>query len=816
MRYGTWRRTALASVLALMALPAAAGADTTIAFDDAGYAGQSLGNQYSGLGVTFSPCPDPGSTANQIVGDPTARSAPNRVEVSRCDDSQPSRMTAAFSSTQSRVSVWVRNTSLDNPQPVVLTAIDGSSGVVASASVHASDGAWTQLSVSQPAGEAPRIAFARIERANVVDLWIDDFTFGADAPGSPTPTPPPGGGAGGSAPPPPLEVRGPFTGLGHQPRFSRLPRLRSPQFLRLTPARLEKAYTEHLGWLVTAPHRGGPNELGGDFVMRGTDLGASFEVNGRLALLFGDSWTTEGAGSWDADSLAFTTARRVGRFQMPRLAFDRQAGGRFEPLVVRCPFGLSRPGYCGGLRIGGRRPLGYESDYPFPVIRDGGMEVPVEGLQVGNRVYVFYVNKYHRGSEPLQRYDYSVLASGPARGLRANDLVAEHIYGSERFLNVSAVQYRGWIYIYGAGNPYRFSAIALARVRPRDLAVRERWQYYRGGTRARWGPGEETAQYIVPDRCIGEFSVRRHRFTGLFVMAYGCGGPPDVRGYYLRFARTPWGPWSRPEKIMTDASAADGGYSVTMHEKPGDWHRETDTWDRPDDGLYEPDHLDGWNAWGGEYGPYMVPRWFRKRRDGAYEIVFLHSSWHPYKVHVMRTVLVEPGRPRPRPPVRGTRVPAPRIVNGDFTRGLEGWTIPRVGPIQPRFHVVPAKGRNYVTSYDHGGAGDGGVGFMYQDFTAHARTCWLEFRVHGGHATPGGFQRGSVASVRLYHRGQVVRETFGLDDNVRDVNARWNLQEFRGERLRLAIVDTTGDRWGFISATGFRLTRPLLGRFRRC
>jgi hypothetical protein len=454
------------------------------------------------------------------------------------------------------------------------------------------------------------------------------------------------------------------------------------------------------------------------------------------------------------------------------------------------------------------------------------MEVPVEGLQVGGKVYIFLVNKFHSGAKCCEYYDYSVLAEAPAKNVQASHLQVDHIWGSDRFLNISAVQYGGWIYLFGAGNPYRVSSVGLARVRPGDLPDRNTWTYYRGIRNGRpdFRPDERYAQYMVPDRCVGELSVRYHRPTGLFLMAYACGDIPGgphthERGYYLRFSRTPWGPWSQPEKIMDDARPEDGGYTVTMHRKPGRYHIPTDTWELPDDGLSEPDHLDGWNAWGGEYGPYLVPRWFRTIGPGIYQIVWVHSSWHPYKVHLMRTVLVEPGVHAPHPPVYGRNVPAPTIVNGDFRDGLRGWRfLPFEFNGRSPFHAVSAKGRTYATSFDHGGAGDAGRGMLYQDFTPNLRTCSLEFRVHGGHATRAGFQAGQVASVRLYHREEVVRETFGLDRNDRDVTAQWNLVEFRGEPLRLAIFDNTADPWGFISATAFRLVQPLgpIGRPARC
>ena len=92
----------------------------------------------------------------------------------------------------------------------------------------------------------------------------------------------------------------------------------------------EKAYTESIGQLVTAPGRGGVNELNnrgnGTVGMRGTDLGVSFESEGRLYFLFGDSWVM-GGGTQNDDSIAVTDARSVDRFQMPSLTWAAAADG---------------------------------------------------------------------------------------------------------------------------------------------------------------------------------------------------------------------------------------------------------------------------------------------------------------------------------------------------------------------------------------------------------------------------------------------------------------------------------------------------------
>ena len=74
----------------------------------------------------------------------------------------------------------------------------------------------------------------------------------------------------------------------------------------------------------------------------------------------------------------------------------------------------------------------------------------------------------------------------------------------------------------------------------------------------------------------------------------------------------------------------------------------------------------------------------------------------------------------------------------------------------------------------------------------------------GGVLTPGDFQTRNVASVRLYHGNEIVRESFGWNsDTYQDV--RLEHPEFAGEALRLVIADNATGPWGFIDATNFRL-----------
>lgn len=549
----------------------------------------------------------------------------------------------------------------------------------------------------------------------------------------------------------------------------------------LTPPAFQRAYTEHLGQLITAPGKGGINELNaranGTAGMRGTDLGVSFESQGRLYFLFGDTFAM-GAGTHLDDSIAVTDAVSADRFQMPRLTWAAGADASFAPL-----------------RIG---------DATF-----GGMEVPVEGLRADGRTYVFFVSGFHRNAEaalgctrPLAvcTYDRLVLGHFDEATMRTGRLVFDEAVETSRFLNVSAVEYAGYVYLFGAGNPYRKSAVSLARFRAKAIDRSKQWRYLGrplANGRVRWEQREADAAPLVSESppCAGEFSVRRDPTTGSFLMAYHCyDAPGHPRGYYLRTAPRPWGPWSAPI-LLFDASAADGGYGVTQHFS-------TDGGRNPDDGLAEPDHLAGRDVFGGEYGPYLIPRFFRWE-GGTLSVVYAHSSWNPYKVHLMRTVLVPPGSVVGRP-VRGAGMPRPTIRNGTFDDGIDGW-----GRRGTPFRVVTLENRRYVSSYVPLGPGEangeGAQGALYQDFDLDDQATTLCFRVHGGGVlTPGDFQTRNVASVRLYHGDEIVRESFGWNsDAYQDV--RWNIREFAGERLRLEIADTATGSWGFIDATGFRL-----------
>jgi hypothetical protein len=495
---------------------------------------------------------------------------------------------------------------------------------------------------------------------------------------------------------------------------------------------LRKVETVHLGQLTGTALNRSPA-----FGIDGTDLGISFERDDKLFIFFGDSWTPGNVRA-NEDSLAWTTSRALptaGR--IPALTWATNAQNQF--LAPRLP----------GVDL-------------------GGMNVPMEAIPVGAKTYVFFTTGWF---ELTKRYSHSVLAE--MNGTDLDTLRLVHKVPSKKFINVSAVVEGDTAYLYGSGD-YRASPTYLAKVEVARLGDRNAWQYLRSGSgdSAVFGPGEESAAPVTPTACVGELSVRK--WKSLYFMTYNCGTP---RGILLHWARDIRGPWSEPINIFDPGKDADGGYEHFIHAKESAAGH--------DDGLSEPNRYEDW---GGEYGPYLIPRYFSEEAGGVISLVYTLSSWNPYQAHLMQT-RIAPVASTAQPVQRGVGLPKAKLVNADFTQGFTGWTSEN-----GTFGIFNgADGRPRVTTFV-APKGDEIVGKLWQEFTVDATTSELSFSVHGGDAR-----------VLLLRGNEVVRSTQGRRRNEPELQVVWNLKQLRGERVRLVIDDSLPGPWGFITVSGFDL-----------
>lgn len=462
--------------------------------------------------------------------------------------------------------------------------------------------------------------------------------------------------------------------------------------------------------------------------LAGTDLGVSFACGERLVFLFGDSWTPDRKDQ-DTDTVATAPLAWPAK-GLPAPTWLTTAG-RFQPLRVR--------------------------DVPL-----GGMEVPVEGLVVGDRSYVFFSSGWEARAG---RHSHSALAH--TKGLAFDQLELDHRVATDKFVNVSIVADGDDLWIFGTG-AYRKSSVFLAKVAAAELANRSAWRYWPDLV-----PDESRARPIVVSDCLGEISVRRLP-SGILAMTMNAALP---RGIHLRTALQPTGPWSDP--VLLFDPSRDAGYGRTMHQRNAAVGY--------DDGLAEPGRED---QWGGEYGPYLVPEWSRSPAPGVDELVYTLSTWNPYGVLLVRSTVVAPGVVWSAPAEVARPAPAKGLRNLSFAGGkLSGWQqegdafVCQQRP-DPTWSLC-----TYVAP-----AGDAVRGRLWQEFTVPALAKELR-----------GFVSGGTESLRLVRGDEVLRSTRGPRSNDVEVLVRWRLDDLRGQRLRLEVVDDSTARWGFVTVRGLEL-----------
>jgi hypothetical protein len=522
------------------------------------------------------------------------------------------------------------------------------------------------------------------------------------------------------------------------------------------PPALRRGYTAYLGSFTANP-RNGETSVG----INGVDLGVGFEsADGSLAFLFGDAWTPGGTRD-NQDSIATTRATAVGRANPPTISWA-SSNGAFLPMDL-------------------------------PGVDGSGMNVPLDGIALGGQDYVFANSGWRSYCDGCPG-EHGTLALGVMRATDPRTVSTVFSVASRRFTNVALVPADGFVYVFGAGEPYRMSPVYLARVAPSDLGNFAAWQFFRGtrGGVPVFGPGEGTAVPLFaaganwsatitplnarpPNGGVGELSVRAA--LGMFVMTYNAGVPNGPRGIFLRTAPTAWGPWSAAE-LLVDAGEAYGRW---QHIAPADKGVVV----RPDDGLGEYARQD---EWGGEYGPYLVPRWFTDEGGGAIGLTYTLSSWNPYQAHLIRSVVTRDGH-AVTPPANGAGWPRAALSNGDWASGdTRGWT--QLGDAFAVF--TGSDGKNRLTTY--GEKGDATVGKLYQDVSIDAATTQLAFKIHGG-----------AAQVKLVRNdsGETVRAVHARNDNAHELAVCWDLRDLQGLSVRVLVEDTVTTPWGFIGVGAF-------------
>jgi len=218
-----------------------------------------------------------------------------------------------------------------------------------------------------------------------------------------------------------------------------------------------------------------------------------------------------------------------------------------------------------------------ENGWPLPLLSGDLKEYsqlrkfwPRSGLCSGGKCYVFYSVMNNFGPEP---YDYfrvgqgvawAANPAGPYQKARVADRYRvwsdiEPAFGSALLRDDD-----GWVYVYGRASisPGEYGA-ELARVKPEDLASREKYSYYTAESSSGSWTGDLSEAAIVLEGMPEDFSVSYNEYLKSYLAVYFDSGKFRV---LARQARYPWGPWGEPSPLL---SCAREEYCYGAKEQPG-------------------------------------------------------------------------------------------------------------------------------------------------------------------------------------------------------------------------------------------------------
>ena len=365
------------------------------------------------------------------------------------------------------------------------------------------------------------------------------------------------------------------------------------------------------------------------------DHGYSFEHNGKLFFLFGDTHPTP--------------------------TFNHHANKQTDPpRIIEANDAI---GYTSDTNAGPCLQLSFVVDsigaYKNPVVLNaqGGLairlmtnESPISGISDGGRMYVLFGtdNPIDTVSppEPLGHPARTVLAVSDDDANTFHFLYNFSKEPGAKFIGTAiAVGNDGYIYFWGTQSDtlYRKSAPFLARKPVGKMGDSNAIEYLHS-VRPDGNPvfmaGEINATPLFHDSLSGPggtmvvadgmstLGVEWNRFIHCWVMLYNClnDTPTNPRGIYMRVADKPWGPWSPPQTIFNPNR--DNGYCYFMHRAV--------TPQNPTacDSLCGPDRM---ADPGGDYGPFFISRFTTGDSvRGTSTFYFTMDIWNPYTQVIMK------------------------------------------------------------------------------------------------------------------------------------------------------------------------------------
>lgn len=376
--------------------------------------------------------------------------------------------------------------------------------------------------------------------------------------------------------------------------------------------------------------------------LTGTDLGSSFEYNGRMFVLFGDSddIAAPKRNLKCGDAIASTKDALPLPATGPVLEFKAfpASGGAAEfksPVVPGVDLGCFDVPLTG---VGDGAPNGTSSStmYVWFATNCLSKSVLAKSTDEGSTFTLVGTTSDCQcpSSNPGPGLAYCTADGKPNRSCPAT---CHFINLSSSVVNAAAAKREALptrdgnqVLLFGAG-AYRAGSVYLATQPVSGLATNAGTRYFAGGNVAAcapdWSEKEADAQplFDVATECagagVGELSGRYVAPIGKWIVSYNC-----ARKIWSRAATHAFGPWS-PAVVLFDGASADCSAS------------------NPDGFVFVPggpascDHVSDpgrTTEKGGVYGPYLMDRYVSALAGGGAEIVFAISTWNPYTAVVMK------------------------------------------------------------------------------------------------------------------------------------------------------------------------------------